>query len=63
MFAPTIGEHLDIVDHIIPRFLTRRLGPMRRALSLQAPQKLLCDRVIQTIPLPTHTTLDPVVSQ
>ena len=46
MFAPTVIEHFDVIHHVIPRFLPRHIIALRRALTLQAAEKPLCDRIV-----------------
>ena len=50
-----IGEHLDVIDHIIPRFLPRGLVTQRRALPLEAPTEPFHDGIIQAITVSAHT--------
>ena len=46
MFAPTVIEHLDVIHHVIPRFLPRPIIALRCALTLQAAEKPLCDCIV-----------------
>jgi hypothetical protein len=46
MFTPTVVEHLDIIDHVITGLLTRPIRALRRALTLQAAEKSLHDRIV-----------------
>src|SRR5215468_10498818 len=63
MFAPTVIEHLNIVNNVITGFLTRQIIPLRRALALQAAKKPLRDCIVQTIPLSTHTARNTMLRQ
>jgi len=63
MFAPTVGEPLDIIDHILTGFLTRPVIPFGGPFALQAAEKPLCDRMVQAIPLSAHPALDTMCSQ
>ena len=63
MFAPTVREHLDVIHHVIPRFLPRHIRALRRALTLQAAEKPLCDRIVSTLPLATHAPRHTMLSQ
>ena len=63
MFAPTVIEHLDVIHHVIPRFLPRHIIALRRALTLQAAEKPLCDRIVSTRPRATHATRHTLLSQ
>jgi hypothetical protein len=63
MFVPTVIEHLDVIHHVIPRLLPRHIIALRRALTLQAAEKPLCDRIVSTLPLATHATRNTMLSQ
>ena len=51
-----VVKHLDVIDHSIPRFLTRGIGTQSRARALSAPQEPFHDRLIQAITCAAHTT-------
>ena len=63
MLAPTVVEHLDIIDEVITRFLTRPVVALRRTLALHAAKKPLCYRIVHAIPLSAHATRNAVLSQ
>jgi len=63
MFTPTVGEHLDIIDHVITGLLTRPIRALRRARTLQAAEKPLRDRMVQAVPLSTHAARHTMISQ
>ena len=63
MCAPTVVKHLDIIDEVSTRCLTRPLIPLRGARTLHAAEKPLRDRLVQAIPRVPHAAHNPPIRQ
>jgi len=63
MFPPTVVKYLDIINHVIPRFMACGIIAMRCAFSLETAQKPFRHRIVQTITFPTRATADAMCNQ
>ena len=52
MFAPTAIEHLDVIHHVIPRFLPRHIIALRRASRFKLPKNRSATALSKHSPLP-----------
>src|SRR5690606_36228850 len=60
MFAPRVIEHLDIIEHILPRLYTCFVGPAPYSLTFEQIEEALGDSVVVTVSPPAHRVLQIV---
>ena len=60
MLPLAVGEHLDVIDHIIPRFLACCLVTMGSPLAFETSEEALRHRIVQALALATHATDHPM---
>ena len=58
-----VGEHLEVLDHIIPRFLPRGIVPQGRTLPLDTPAEPLGHGIVYALALAAHTTAEAMFRQ
>jgi hypothetical protein len=63
LLTPPVGEHLNLLDHVITGFLTRQIRALRRTLTLHAAAKPLRYRMVSTLPLSSHPARDTMLRQ
>jgi hypothetical protein len=63
MLASAVVEYLNVIDHIVSGFLTRRIILMRSALAFSTAKEPFGHRIVGTFHLTTHAPADSVISQ
>lgn len=63
VFAGRVVEHLDLVEHILARFIPRSIGPAPDPLALEQVEEALDHGIVLAIPTPAHGVSQIVVPQ
>lgn len=63
MFTLRIIEHLDVIEHVLPRFLAGSIGSPSDPLALEQVEEALGDGIVMAVPSAAHGVLKIVGPQ